>query len=98
MQWGGGQTYLNSPIHILCYNTSDLLGSHRRKNKNLLLLLREDIPPEAQSLDICLGALIGLMLLEKLNETIEKNVNSFLKLYIRIYFYFQIACGFYKDI
>ena len=45
-------------------------------------------------MDICLGALIGLMLLEKLNETIEKNVNSFLKLYIRIYFYFQIACGF----
>ena len=96
MQWGGGQTHQSSPIHILCYNTSDLLGSYRRKNKNVLVL--QDIPVDVQTLDICLGALIGLMVLEKLNESNEKNVNSFLKLYIRIYFYFQIACGFRKDI
>ena len=85
MQRGGGQTYLRSPIHhILSYNTSDLLGSHRRKNKNVLLL--QDIPMQPETLDICLGAVIGfLMLLEKLNDTIEKNVNSFLKLCIRIF-------------
>ena len=40
---------------------------------------------QPETLDICLGAVIGfLMLLEKLNDTIEKNVNSFLKLCIRI--------------
>ena len=85
MQRGGGQTYLRSPIHhILSYNTSDLLGSHRRKNKNVLLL--QDIPMQPETLDICLGAVIGfLMLLEKLNDTIEKNVNSFLKQCIGIF-------------
>ena len=41
---------------------------------------------QPETLDICLGAVIGfLMLLEKLNDTIEKNVNSFLKLCIRIF-------------
>ena len=41
---------------------------------------------QPETLDICLGAMIGfLMLLEKLNNTIEKNVNSFLKLCIRIF-------------
>ena len=44
-----------------------------------------------------LGALIGLMLLEKVKRD-QKNVYSFLKLYIRISFYFQIACGFDKDL
>ena len=41
---------------------------------------------QPETLDICLGAVIGfLMLLEKLNDTIEKNVNSFLKQCIRIF-------------
>ena len=41
---------------------------------------------QPETLDICLGAVIGfLMLLEKLNDTIEKNVNSFLKQRIRIF-------------